>query len=82
VPYRIVWDTAALDTAAGILAKDPDGLRLVMDSIDRLADQPRPAESLEFAGPDVRRLFVALYRILYEIGQDDTITIIMIHRVN
>ena len=57
---QVVWDTAALDTAAGILKSDPNGLALLMDAIDRLAQDPRPAESMEFASADVRRLFIGL----------------------
>lgn len=78
---QTVWDTDCLNAAAGILAKDPEGLRLVLDAVDRLSEDPRPADSLEFSGPDVRRLFVGLYRVLYEIGPD-MITIIALHRVS
>jgi len=80
VSRQVVWDTAALDTAAGILKSDPDGLLQLMNAVDRLAQNPRPPESLEFASADVRRLFIGLYRVLYEVA-DDTVTVIAIHRV-
>lgn len=79
-PYRIEWDTGAIDAAAGFLKQDPDGLRQLMDSIDQLAADPRPQESTAFNGQDVCRLFVGLYRVLYEIGPN-VITIIVIHKV-
>lgn len=78
---QVVWDTAALDAAAGILKHDPAGLAQLMDALDRLAEDPRPAESMEFASADVRRLFVGLYRALYEIT-NGTIVVIAIHRVS
>ena len=79
-PYRIIWDTGAIDAAAGFLKQDPDGLLLLMDTIDQLAIAPRPQDSTEFNGQDVRRLFAGLYRVLYEVGHD-VITIIVIHKV-
>lgn len=79
-PYPIEWDTGAIDAVAGFLKHDPDGLLQLLDAIDRLATDPRPQESTEFNGRDVRRLFVGLYRVLYEVGPD-VITIIVIHKV-
>jgi mRNA interferase RelE/StbE len=42
----------------------------VLDAIDRLADDPRPAGSFPYGSPDLRRLRVGRYRILYEITGD------------
>ncbi|MFF0428521.1 MULTISPECIES: type II toxin-antitoxin system RelE/ParE family toxin [unclassified Streptomyces] len=76
--YEIVWDEAAIDAAARFLKDDPDGLRQLMDSIDLLADQPRPEGSAEYGSPDLRRMHVGRYRVLYEITEA-TITVVVIH---
>jgi mRNA interferase RelE/StbE len=49
---------------------DPPGIRAVPDAIDRLADDPRLAGSFPYGSPDLRRLRVGRYRILYEITED------------
>ena len=66
---RIDYDERAIDQAAAFL-DDPHGIRAVLDAIDRLADDPRPAESFPYGSPDLRRLRVGRYRVLYEITQD------------
>jgi mRNA interferase RelE/StbE len=42
VSLRIEYDERAISHAAAFL-DDPPGLREVLDAIDRLADDPRPA---------------------------------------
>jgi hypothetical protein len=37
---------------------DPQGMREVLDAIDQLADDPRPAGSFPYGSPDLRRLRV------------------------
>jgi len=69
VSLRIDYDERAIDQAAAFL-DDLHGIRAVLDAIDRLADDPRPAESFPYGSPDLRRLRVGRYRVLYEITQD------------
>ena len=76
--HRIVWDEHAINTAARFLKDDPDGLRQVMDAVDLLADNPRPTGTAEYGSPDLRRLHVGRYRVLYEIT-DVTVTIVVLH---
>ncbi|MBT2469562.1 type II toxin-antitoxin system RelE/ParE family toxin [Streptomyces sp. ISL-66] len=76
--YAIVWDESAIDAAARFLKDDPDGLRQLMDAIDLLADQPRPDGSAEYGSPDLRRMHVGRYRVMYEITEA-TVTIVVIH---
>ncbi|MFI6985280.1 type II toxin-antitoxin system RelE/ParE family toxin [Embleya sp. NPDC050154] len=76
--YVIVWDEAAIDTAARFLKDDPDGLRQLMDAVDLLADDPRPHGTFEYGSPDLRRMQVGRYRVMYEIT-DTTLTIVVIH---
>lgn len=76
---RIDLSERAIDQAAGILTDDPGGLRTVLDAVDQLGTDPRPAESFAFGSPDVRRLRVGRYRVMYEIT-DDEISILRIAR--
>ncbi|GHF10547.1 MULTISPECIES: type II toxin-antitoxin system RelE family toxin [Streptomyces] len=76
--YDIVWDEHAIDNATRFLKEDPEGLRLLFDSIDLLAENPRPAGAAEYGSPDLRRLHVGRYRVLYEITER-TVTIVIIH---
>ncbi|MGW7549744.1 type II toxin-antitoxin system RelE family toxin [Streptomyces rimosus] len=76
--YEIIWDPAAVDAATRFLKDDADGLRLLMDAVDLLAAQPRPTGSAEYGSPDLRRMHVGRYRVLYEITEA-TITIVVIH---
>ena len=62
-------DERAISQAAAFL-DDPQGTRAVLDAIDRLADDPRPAGSFPYGSPDLRRLRVGRYRVLYEITED------------
>jgi mRNA interferase RelE/StbE len=73
VTLRVEYDERAINRAAGFL-DDPQGMHAVLDAIDRLADDPRPAGSFPYGSPDLRRLRVRRYRILYEIT-DDTVAI-------
>ena len=76
--YQIVWTERALGQAAACLADDPDGLTQLLDTVDLLADEPRPDGAAEYGSADVRRIHVGRYRILYEID-DTTVTIVVIH---
>lgn len=76
--YAIIWDEAAINAAAQFLKDDRDGLRQLMDAVDLLADQPRPDGTAEYGSPDLRRMHVGRYRVLYEITEA-TVTIVIIH---
>lgn len=66
---RLDYDERAISQTAGFL-DDPQGIRAVLDAIDRLAGDPRPAGSFPYGSPDLRRLRVGRYRVLYEITED------------
>ena len=66
---RTEYDERAIGQAAAFL-DDPQGIREVVDAIDRLVDEPRPAGSFPYGSPDLRRLRVGRYRILYEITEE------------
>ena len=42
---RVLYEEKAIDQAAGFLADDPAGVRAVLDAVDELAGDPRPAAS-------------------------------------
>jgi len=74
VSLQVVYEEQAIDQAAGFLAHDPAGVQQLMDAVDRLADEPRPALSFPYGSPDLRRLRVGRYRVMYEI-RDDSILV-------
>jgi mRNA interferase RelE/StbE len=78
VKYSLEWSAAALNSAAGFLADDRDGLQQLIDALDQLGDEPRPSASTALGAAGLRRLHVGRYRALYEII-DDTPTITIIH---
>jgi len=69
VSLRTEYDEEAIGQAAAFL-DDPQGIREVVDAIDRLADEPRPAGSFPYGSPNLRRLRVGQYRVLYEITEE------------
>jgi mRNA interferase RelE/StbE len=69
VSLRVEYDERAISQTAAFL-DDPQGIWEVLDVIDRLADDPRPAGSFPYGSPDLRRLRVGRYRVLYEITED------------
>ncbi|MEV0442292.1 type II toxin-antitoxin system RelE/ParE family toxin [Streptomyces spectabilis] len=76
--YQIIWREQATDTAVRFLKDDPDGLSQVYAAVDLLADDPRPRGTVAYGSPEVRRLHVGLYRLMYEIDEG-TITIVVMH---
>ncbi|MFJ9773279.1 type II toxin-antitoxin system RelE/ParE family toxin [Kitasatospora sp. NPDC101157] len=76
--YEITWDEPVITAAARFLKDDTDGLRQVMDAVDLLADDPRPAGSAPYGFPDLRWIHIGRYRVLYEITEQ-TMTIVVIH---
>nr|WP_199294159.1 type II toxin-antitoxin system RelE/ParE family toxin [Streptomyces sp. SID8381] len=60
------------------MAEDPGGLAVVLDTIDKLADDPRPAGSSPYGSPDLRRLRIGDYRVLYVI-ESEVIQILVTH---
>ncbi|MDH6145299.1 mRNA interferase RelE/StbE [Kitasatospora sp. GP30] len=76
--FTIIWDEPAINAAARLLKDDPEGPRQVMDAVDLLADSPRPPGSAEYGSPDLRRMHVGRYRVMYEITEA-TVTIVVIH---
>ncbi|MEU5098987.1 type II toxin-antitoxin system RelE/ParE family toxin [Streptomyces sp. NPDC020996] len=68
--YEIIWEPRATSAAVRFLKEDPAGLSAVYEAVDALADQPRPPGSTPYGSPDLRRLHVGNYRVLYVIDED------------
>lgn len=66
---RVEYDERAISQAAAFL-DDPRGMAALLDAIDRLADDPRPAGSFPYGSPDLRRLRAGRYRVLHEITEE------------
>lgn len=75
--YRIIWEPSATNAAVRFLKEDPTGLAAVYEAVDRLAETPRPRNSVAY-GVDIRRLRVGDYRVLYVID-DEVIHILVTH---
>ncbi|GAB2731328.1 type II toxin-antitoxin system RelE family toxin [Kitasatospora kifunensis] len=76
--YEIIWDEPAINAAARFLKDDADGLRLVLDAVDLLANDPRPDDSTPYGSPDLRRMYIGRYRVMYEITEA-TVVIVILH---
>ncbi|RDG32836.1 type II toxin-antitoxin system RelE family toxin [Streptomyces corynorhini] len=76
--YEIHWREAALKGADRFMVDDPAGLLQVFASVDLLAHEPRPDGSFAYGSPDLRRIQIGLYRVIYEID-DAVITITVMH---
>jgi mRNA interferase RelE/StbE len=75
--YQVVWTEPAINTAAGYLTDDPQGLTELMDRIDDLAGEPSPEASVELGGRGLRRLHLGRYRVLYEVVDDQRIVTVI-----
>ncbi|MFD3735330.1 type II toxin-antitoxin system RelE/ParE family toxin [Streptomyces sp. NPDC058632] len=75
--YRIIWEPNATDAAVRFLRDDPAGPASVHETVDSLAEEPRPTNSVAY-GPTARRLRVGDHRVLYIID-DDVIHVLVTH---
>lgn len=77
---QILYEEQAINQAAGFLTDDPEGLAGVLDAIDHLIDDPRPATSFPYGSADLRRLRVGRYRVLVEAGRVSELTSALLAR--
>ncbi|TDC12949.1 type II toxin-antitoxin system RelE/ParE family toxin [Streptomyces sp. 8K308] len=64
--WRVQWEPAALNAAAGHLKEDPLGVDTLLRATDQPVEDPRPAGSHPW-GTDHRRLRHGSWRILYRL---------------
>ncbi|MFE3687619.1 type II toxin-antitoxin system RelE/ParE family toxin [Streptomyces sp. NPDC059095] len=74
--YEVIWEPEALAQAEQFAKDDPAGVRQVLTAVDHLAVEPRPEGA--FGSSDVLRIHVGVYRVLYEIS-DQQIRVSIIH---
>ncbi|MFE9370613.1 type II toxin-antitoxin system RelE/ParE family toxin [Streptomyces sp. NPDC006711] len=74
--YEVIWEPEALAQAEKFAKDDPAGVRQVFTAVDHLAVEPRPEGA--FGSADVLRIHVGVYRVLYEIS-DQQIRVSVIH---
>lgn len=75
--YEVTWSFPALDRAAGYLRDDPEGVEAVLDAADELTHEPRQEPSTELGSPDLRRLSIGRYRLLYEIDDEGRVVVVV-----
>jgi mRNA interferase RelE/StbE len=70
VTRRHVVVEESVSLSLGKYLDEPAALIELMNAIDALADDPRPASSVAW-GPRMSRLHVGPYRVLHEISEEE-----------
>jgi len=78
VTYEVDWEPPAVDLASRYLVDDPAGLRVVLEIVDFLAENPRPDNAFSLGGAGLHRLRAGQYRVVYQIDEN-TRTISVMH---
>ena len=76
--WSIIWEPRAVAAASRYLKDDSEGLKQVLAAISHLGSEPRPDSSTPYGSPDLRRIRIGWYRVVYEID-DTTATLNIIH---
>lgn len=76
--YRIAWHPSAKSKIIEFRKTDPEGVDQVFDAALALAREPRPPGAHAYGSPDVLRIHIGRYRLLYEVA-DAVVTITVIH---
>lgn len=76
--WSIIWEPRAVAAASRFLDSDPEGLKQVLAATGHLRAEPRPEGSAPYGSPDLRRIRIGWYRIVYEID-DTAATVNIIH---
>jgi len=71
VTREVTFEDQALSQTAAFLHDDPDGVRSIFEAVDRLPNDPAPAQSFSFGTAGLRRLHLGRYRILYRVTDDE-----------
>lgn len=64
---QVAFEDQAISQAAAFLRHDLNGVRSIFQAVDRLPDEPEPAEPFPFGTAGLRRLHVGRYRVLYRV---------------
>ena len=75
----VIWEPRAIAAASRFLEDDADGLKQVLAATGHLGAEPRPEGSASYGSPDLRRIRIGWYRMVYEI--DDTAATVNVIRL-
>ncbi|MEV8329874.1 type II toxin-antitoxin system RelE/ParE family toxin [Streptomyces niveus] len=79
--YQVIWEPKALANAERFAKDDPDGVRQVFASVDRLANDPRPKGA--FGSSELLRIHIGIYRVPYEISDSQVrVSVISLGRLH
>ena len=78
VGYDVEFRPQAIDEIAEFAKADREGVRALLDRLELLADDPRPAGAFAY-GPDHLRVQVGFYRVLIEIDEDEPPRVLIAH---
>ena len=76
--WSIIWEPRVVAAASRFLEDDADGLKQVLAATSHLRIEPRPEGSAPYGSPDLRRIRIGWYRMIYEID-DTAATVNIIH---
>jgi len=72
--YRILVAQSVYKDLDGIPAND---VRRIVTAIEGLAEDPRPPQSRKLSGEEKYRLRCGVYRVLYEIRDDELVVFVV-----
>jgi mRNA interferase RelE/StbE len=72
--YRILVAQSGYEDLEGIPAND---VRRIVTAIEGLAEDPRPPQSRKLSGEEKYRLRCGVYRVLYEIRDDELVVFVV-----
>ncbi|WP_034270921.1 type II toxin-antitoxin system RelE family toxin [Actinospica robiniae] len=75
--HRVEFRSDAIDQVAEFAKADPDGIRALLDRLDLLAGEPRPAGAFAYR-PDHLRIHVGFYRVLIQV-EDEISRVLVAH---
>ncbi|MEV6314087.1 type II toxin-antitoxin system RelE/ParE family toxin [Streptomyces sp. NPDC051776] len=76
--YRVEWRPSAKQKIIEFRKSDLEGTDQVLDAVNALAHDPRPVGARPYGSPDVLRVHVGRYRLMYEVA-DAVVTITVVH---
>jgi mRNA interferase RelE/StbE len=78
VTYRIEYARGVKQRIIDYRKTDPNGVDQSFDAINALARAPRPRGAQPYGSPDILRIHVGRYRLMYEV-HDEVVMITVFH---
>lgn len=67
--HHVEFRPGAIDQIADFAKADPEGIRVLLDRLELLAEQPRPTGAFSY-GIDHLRWHVGFYRVLIQVDDE------------